>query len=106
MIDPLFLLGGALLLTGIALIAVGRVLKLAGTVLIAAVVLVVLGGALGLWSLQDLQDRAANVTANLTIPTAPPDLQPGFEWSCALKNESNPAGGFACSVVPAGGGRT
>ena len=105
MIDPLLLLGGALLLAGIALIAIGRVLKLAGTVMIAAVVLVVLGGALGLWSLQDLQDRAANVTANLTIPTAPPDLQPGFEWSCKLVNESNPAGGFACSVVPTGGGK-
>jgi len=104
-IDPLLLLGGALLLAGIALIAIGRVLKLAGTVMIAAVVLVVLGGALGLWSLQDLQDRAANVTANLTIPTPPANLSPGFEWSCKLVNESNPAGGFACSVVPAGGGR-
>lgn len=105
MIDPLLLLGGALLVAGIALIAIGRVLKLAGTFLIVAVVLVVLGGALGLWSLQDIQDRAANVTANLAIPTAPPDLQPGFEWSCELVNESNPAGGFACSVVPAGGGK-
>lgn len=105
MIDAAFLLYGGVVLfaLGCVLIIIGRVLKTAGTVLIAAVVLIVVGSALGLYSFADIQREATNLTGNLTVPTPPANLQPGFEWSCTLVNKSNPTGGFACSVVPVGG---